>query len=237
MPLVVTSTAASPVTVSSVLARALRLAGVLASGETPDATMQADALEALNSMLDAWRTESLLVHALRTESLTITGAASYTVGDGGDLDTVRPVKIEAAFWRSGETDYPLAIANAVTWSQVGNKSLQADVPEWLYYEPAYPLGVVYLSSIPSSGTLHLVVWTPISEVGAFDEFSFPPGYRDAITYQLAMRLCQEYGRAVTRELAGLGKAAKDDIKRVNFRAPIMQTGLGSGRPYDIRSGR
>lgn len=236
MPLVVSS-AASPVAVSSVLARALRLAGILASGESPDATMQADALEALNSMLDAWRTESLLVHALRTESLPITGAASYTVGDGGDLDTVRPVKIEAAYWRSGDTDYPLALATAVTWAQISDKSLSADVPEWLYYEPAYPLGVVHLSSIPSSGTLHLVVWTPIAEFGAFDEFSFPPGYRDAIAYQLAMRLCQEYGRAVPVELAGIGKAAKDDIKRANFRAPIMQTGLSTGRRYDIRSGR
>ena len=52
-----------------------------------------------------------------------------------------------------------------------------------------------------------------------------------------MRLCQEYGRAVPVELAGIGKAAKDDIKRVNFRAPIMQTGLSTGRRYDIRSGQ
>lgn len=237
MTIVVPPSSAAPVTAGNLIARALRLAGVLASGESPDATMQSDALDTLNSMLDAWRTESLMVYALRTEQLTVTGAASYTIGEGGDLDTTRPVKIEAAYWRSGEIDYPLAIASAVTWAQIADKSTASDVPEWLYYEPSYPLGTLYLNTIPQTGTLHLVTWTPLSQFGAFDEIALPPGYRELITYQLAARLCTEYGRPVSAEIAAIAKATKDDVKRANFRAPIMQTGLASGRRYDIQSGR
>lgn len=224
-------------TAADIIKRALRIIGVLASGETPDANMQADALEALNAMLDAWRTESLMVYALRDESIPMTGAASYTIGAGGTLNTARPVKIESAYWRSGDVDYPLAIAGAVAWSLIADKSLAADVPEWLYYEPAYPLGLLRLNSIPSSGELHIVTWTPLDEFAAYDAFALPPGYREAITYQLAMRLGPEYGRPVSVEVAAVGNAAKEDIKRANFRAPIMSTGLSVGRSYDIRSGR
>lgn len=220
---------------AQIIRRALRLSGVLASGETPSANEQADALESLNDMLDAWRNESLMVYALRTESLTLTGAASYTIGPSGNLNTVRPVKIEAAYWRDGSIDYPVSISNAIAFSRIPDKTTDS-VPAWLYYEPANPLGVIYLHPIPTSGTLKLVTWTPLSEIASVsDELALPPGYREAITYQLAARIAVEYDRPVPPDVAAIGSAAKKDIKRVNFRVPIMSTGLTTGRRYDIRA--
>lgn len=222
-------------TAADLIARALRVINVLASGETPTANEQSDALATLNSMLDAWRTESLMVYALRTEQLAMTGAASYTVGTGGDLNTTRPVKIESAYWRNGDVDYPLRLADAKAWAGVADKST-AGTPDWLYYEPAYPLGVVHLTPAPSSGTLHLVTWTPFAALGANDPVALPPGYEEAIVYQLAARLAIEYGRGVPPDVAALARAAKTDIKRANFRVPKMDIGF-SGRRYDIQSGQ
>jgi hypothetical protein len=223
-------------TASQIIKRSLRLINVLASGETPDASMQADSLEAMNAMLDAWRTESLMVYAMRTESLTLTGASSYTIGASGDLNTTRPIKIEEAYWRSGDIDYPIQIAQSLSYARIADKTTSGD-PDWLYYEPAYPLGTLFLHPIPTSGTLKLVTWVPLTSFIASDEVSLPPGYLEAITYQLAMRLAAEYGRPIPQEVAAIGSAAKKDIKRMNFRSPIMKTGLVEGRRYDIRADR
>ncbi len=221
---------------SDIIRRSLRLIGAIAGGETPSSTEQADALEALNAMLDSWRTESLAVYALRDETLSLTGAASYTIGTGGDLNTTRPVKIESAYERVSDTDYPVKIASAIAWYGLAAKSTTSDVAEWLYYEPSYPLGTLYLYPKATTGVLHLVTWVPLTAFAAADSVALPPGYQDAITYHLALRLAPEYGRPVTPELAALARAAKDNVQRVNFRPPLMSTGIEEGRKADIWSG-
>ena len=223
-------------TAGSIINRALRLIGSLEAGESAESSEQNDALVTLNAMLDAWRTESLSVYALRTEVLTVTGAASYTIGSGGNLDTVRPVRIESAYQRIGGIDYPLRVAQKASFDRVADKSTTSDVSDWLHYEPSYPLGVLYLHPVPTAGAVHLTTWVPFVAYSVSDPVSLPPGYEEAITYQLAMRLAPEYGRTVPQEVAALGAAAKKDIKRANFRAPVMDTGLGAGRRYDIQAG-
>jgi hypothetical protein len=224
-------------TASDVIRRSLRLIGAIAGGETPSSTEEADALQVLNAMLDSWNTESLAVYALRDETLTLTGAASYTIGGGGDLDTTRPVRIESAFERYNDTDYPVKIASAAAWYALAVKTTtSSNVSEWLYYEPAYPLGTLHLYPKPISGVLHLVTRVPFVAYSATDSLALPPGYQDAITYHLAIRLAPEYGRPVTPELAALARAAKDNIQRANFRVPLMSTGLQEGRRANIWSG-
>lgn len=235
MPIVVPSSPTVPVTAESIIRRAMRLLNVLAAGETPGANEKTDALDAMNSMLDAWRNESLMVYALRDEALMLTGAASYTIGDGGDLNTARPVKIETAFYRANGFDYPVRIADALAWARIASKSTSSGVPDWLYYAPDYPAGHLYMNPNPPNGELHLVTWTPLTSFAASDPVALPPGYQEAITFQLASRLAIEYGKAVPVEVAAIGSAAKKDIKRVNFRVPHMNSGLTAGRRFDIRA--
>ncbi len=223
-------------TATAIISRSLRLIGALAAGETPSANEQADGLEALNAMLDSWRTSSLSVYALRDETLTLTGAASYTIGSGGTLNTTRPVRIESAFERLSDVDYPVKLASALAWYGLAAKSTTSDVAEWLYYEPAYPLGTLYLYPKATTGVLHLVTWVPLTSYAAADSVALPPGYQDAITYNLAVRIAPEYSRPVTPELAAIARDAMLRIERVNFRPPIMSTGLEEGRRPDIVSG-
>lgn len=224
-------------TASSIIRRSMRLIGALAEGETPSASEQADGLEALNAMLDSWRNESLAVYSLRDEVLTLTGAASYTIGTGGNLNTTRPVKIASAYQRVGTTDYPLRIASALAWADLTAKAATSDVADLLYYDPAYPLGVLYLYPIPSAGVLHLVTWVPLVSYAAADTVALPPGYQDALTFSLAVRLAPEYSRPVTPEVAAMARSSKESIQRVNFRVPVMDTGLGiPARRSDIRGG-
>jgi hypothetical protein len=224
------------VTVSDIIRRSLRSIGAIAGGETPSATEEADALQVLNAMLDSWNTESLAVYALRDETLTLTGAASYTIGMGGALNTARPVKIESAYVRLSDNDYHAKLASAEAWYRLAAKTTTGSVAEWLYYEPSYPLGTLYLYPQPTAGVLHLVTRVPLAAYAASDSLALPPGYQDAITYHLALRLAIEFSRPVTPELAALARAAKDNIQRGNFRVPVMSTGLEGRRKANILSG-
>ena len=51
--------------------RALRLIGAIGAGETPTDDERADALVALNAMLDTWRNEKLMCYARQDETLTM----------------------------------------------------------------------------------------------------------------------------------------------------------------------
>src|SRR5690242_5956509 len=74
---------------------ALRLAGVLGTGETPSAAEGQDALVILNQMLDSWNAERLMIYTVARQVFSlVANKQAYTLGSGGDFDTPRPPKIE-----------------------------------------------------------------------------------------------------------------------------------------------
>jgi hypothetical protein len=72
------------------------------------------------------------------------------------------------------------------------------------------------------------------------DYTFPPGYAEALRYQLALRLAVEFGRPVSEELLALATATFGIIKRPNARAPLLRVDRGmagqSGGFYDWRLG-
>ena len=79
----------------------LRLIGAVSSSETPNADESSDALEALNLMLGSWGASRFLSASTGKVTKTMTGASSYTIGVGGDIDTTRPTAIYNAHWTLG----------------------------------------------------------------------------------------------------------------------------------------
>ena len=57
-----------------------------------------------------------------------------------------------------------------------------------------------------------------------------------LVYQLAMRLAPEYGKSASAEVVAMAAASKDRIGNINFRVPTMDTGLSTGRRFDIMAG-
>ena len=104
-------------TALDIITLAFKDAGILGVGQSLLAEDVNDALIRLNMMISQWRVKRWLVWHLVDRSVVSTGAQSYTVGPGGDINvTVRPDKLERAFFRmlpggSGTqaVDYPLQI--------------------------------------------------------------------------------------------------------------------------------
>ena len=98
-------------TAGSIINLALKMAGVLGVGQTASAEDSNDALTLLNAMLAQWQRKRWLVYSLDDVSFAATGAQSYTVGTGQNINITRPDRIEAAFVRlvngTQAVDYPL----------------------------------------------------------------------------------------------------------------------------------
>lgn len=220
----------------TIINRALRLIGAIASGESPTGQESTDALEALNAMLETWRLEKLVVFAHQTESLTlIPNQGTYTIGPTGGLNTIRPIKIEEAYVRQGDLDSPVNIFTEQQWSALPSKSLADAIPECLYYEGTYPLGNLQLFPIPTvANSLKLVTWVPLAVLTLATAIALPPGYERAIAYNLAIDLAPEYEKEVPTSVIKVAGDSLSILKRANQR-PIEAVkelaGMFDGQRY------
>lgn len=231
-------------TVRDLVKGSLRLLGAIATGETASAEEQADALSALNDMLDSWSTEGLIVDARVRETFTFTaGDGTYTLGTGGDFSTDRPLRIEnASVIQSGSTlEMPIEIITVDQYAEIGLKSLQSSFPTRLYAEGTYPLETLNFWPVPSeAATLVLYSWKPLATYASANvDVELPQGFARALRYNLAVELAPEYGKAVSAEIAAIAQESKDNLKRMNTKVNVLscdQAVLARPSSFNIYTG-
>lgn len=210
-------------TVTSIVKLALKDAGVIGGRETPTDDEMSDALATLNQMLAMWRTQSLSVYCQKQETIAVTGAASYTIGTGGDLNVERPVSVDGLFWRLLGVDTPLnQLHSFEDYQDIGVKDLQG-TPEGYYYRPAYPTGQLFVYPIPTEGTLYLTLKQPMPVYTTInDSISLPSEYEGAIRWNLAEMLCATFGMPITVEIAKFAKQTRRALKILNTELKTMR---------------
>lgn len=230
-------------TIQSKVDRVLRLIGVVAQGETSPADDSTNLLEAMNAMLDGWRNDKLMVYALKDISITlINGTATYTIGaTGGTVDTA-PVKVESAYVRDSGVDYYLRQITDAEYQAKSEKSITTDIPAEFLFTHTHPNSTVTLYPVPTvANTLVIRVWTPFTAVALADTYSLPPGYEDAIIYNLCMRIYPEYpALAINPDIKELARTTLASLKKLNSKPFISITQLSKlfsgGRKSDITAG-
>jgi hypothetical protein len=233
-------------TSKAIVKAALRKIGAIDAGEKLSASELNGGIEELNRMLDCWNTEKLVVHVLNRTEWTLSAATeSVEIGPGADLDTTRPQTIEQgdAWIRqtsdSEQREYVLKVWPQNRWASINYKD-QTGKPQVLYYEPSFPLGVIYLWPIPDEQyDLILYTWNLLGQVSNVEQaMALPPGYTDAIVNELAARLAPEYGVSVPPEVVAAAVTAKANIKRANIQEveTRVDDALITPRRWDIRTG-
>ena len=225
-------------------AAALKL-GAKATGETLTASEASDALNILNSMLENWATKRLMVYQIVQSSYTWAAGASHTIGPAGDFNATRPIRIEEGthFRDATGIDIPVEIIrNRSTYDAIASKADASTYPAYLFYDPAYPLGVLYAYPAPSASiTLRLNTWQTLQSFASLTtDLALPPGYRWAIEHNLAMALEPVFSMPAPASVAREAKSAMSDLMRVNH---VPVTGatevayvLGGGARADILAG-
>ncbi len=211
-------------TAQTLVEGALRVIGVIATGEDPTADELADGLEAMKFMLRHWSDLNIRLYYTKQDTHVLTGVASYTIGPAGTINTVRPVSIRGA----RVDDDVMKIIDEATYRRICSPSVSG-TPNYLWYSPEFPLGKIYIYPL-GSGTLYLDSLKPLTDPTLITEsIEFPPGYDEVIKFNLAIRLAPEYGKEPSATVISLALSGLRDMETRNFAEQVV-----SVRPEIIR---
>jgi len=196
-------------TAQQLIKQALLNIGAYAPGETLGDSEAQDGLLRLRSMLRAWSGKGQMVYFSSQDTHALTsGTASYTIGSGATIDTARPEMIRNA---SIDNTYPLKIIDEAKYQGLANKDQGFTRPAWLWYNPTYPTGTIYLYP-PGGGTLYLNSEKPLTDPTTLTgDVEFPGPYDEAIEWGLTVRLCPSYGREPTPFMYDRKEETENDI--------------------------
>lgn len=212
---------------NDLLAASMRAAGLLALGEPVDADSAAAGRIVLNQMLESWGAQLLNVFTLNRNTFSlVAGTASYTLGTGGVFNIPRPAILEYVTIISNANPAqpvelpPLKLFNDIEWaSEVPVKSVTNPLPQGVYDDGGFPLRTLTYWPVPSDSS----VQTVIGGTAALSQFpnnlgsdvTFPPGYMEAIKYNLAVRLAADWQGQVSGAVSELARSSLAVIKGSN----------------------
>ena len=216
---------------------ALRLIGMLAEAETPSAATSADALSALNQMIDSWNTERLSVFTTQDQVFTWpVNQATRTLGPTGNFVGNRPVLVDDSTYfkdTSNGTSYGIKIINEQQYNGIAVKNTTSTYPQVLYVNMGYPDITMTVYPVPTSPLeWHIVSVEEISQPAVLaTTLSFPPGYLRCFRFNLACELAAEFGVEPSSQVSRIAMTSKRNIKRINNPDDVM------AMPYGIVANR
>ena len=235
-------------TANDIIRAAMRLIQVSAVDTDLTASELKDGLESLNRMIDAWSLEELMLYqVIREQFPLVSGKNPYSIGYGGDFNTSRPTKIVGAYLTlnngSIPVDYPMIVLNYDDYNSIRLKTLSTNFPGYIYFQPSFPIGEVYIYPIfapndPSTqgpAYITLTSWKPFDMiVDPTATISLPPGYWEAIVFNLAIRIAEEYQFSIRQTTFQLANESLKKIKRINQRTMTLQTDVALMNTSQLR---
>ena len=209
---------------------ALEMLRIYAPGEDASAPDMARGWSVLNDMNDSWSNESLACFAWLTQTFTlIPNQYQYTVGGpGADIAGPRPLRVSDAPGAAYLLDtnlnrYMVDVVDQLKWNWTTTAVADSNLPDHLFYDPQFPLGIINLWPTPTTGyTCSFLSYTQLTDFANLDaDVGFPPGYKLAYTTDLAIALKPYFKTAnLDPVVVERGSKAKAAIKRNNMRTQI-----------------
>jgi hypothetical protein len=216
------------VTLQSLLSGALMKLGALSVGGVMPADEATQNFLWANQMLDSWGLEPYTIPFEKREVFAlISGQGSpanpYTIGPGGDFDTVRPEWLKRAgllqLSVSPHVEIPRDLLTDQAYAAIAIKDLASSYFTGVYYNAEYPLGKINLYPVPNTASNSLVLYSnqPIPGFAALTtDYIFPAGYAQVIEDNLACLLADPYGRSVPPNIARRAGRGLSALKRSNI---------------------
>lgn len=174
-------------TAHDIVKGAYQILGAVAPEDPMSAALGAMGLRLLNAMRAQWNAEGLPCYGLQVITKTATGAASYTMGVGGDIAT-RPNGIQQVTLDDGETTCTPSIARLDDLEATANRT-EIGPPHFWALNSTYPLSVLHLYPAPASGTIRILAQVPFAPIANLsDDIPEPDWYELALEQNLAILL-------------------------------------------------
>lgn len=232
-------------TAGDIITGALRLIGVVAEGESPSPESAADALSAMNQMIESWNTERLSVFATEDQIFSWPATIiSRTMGPSGDFVGNRPITIDdSTYFKDPSTgvSYGLKLINQQQYNGIALKTVQSTYPQVMWVNMTYPDIEMYIYPVPTRVLeFHIVSVEELTRPAILaTNLTFPPGYLRAFRYNLACELAPEFGVEPSRQVQRIAMTSKRNLKRINNPDDIMSIPyslVGTRQRYNIYAG-
>jgi len=218
-------------TASDILTRSAKALGYLGRTEVLSAADANDSLVCFNALLDSWSNEALMSYVeLQRSFPMVAGQQQYTIGTGGNINSTRPYDVISAYIRDNNSnDYPMQIFNQDQWDKIGLKTITSQIPDTLFYDSQYPLGVINIFPIPLvnyvvyfNSTTDQVDFTSLTQ-----SLSLPVGYERAFVLNLALDMMSAGFPCLLvcdglAQLRANAAEAKGNIKRANIKEVVAE---------------
>jgi hypothetical protein len=188
---------------------------------SPGNTQKENALSDFNDMLSSLSVDDIVIPYFTRENFPlVVGQASYTIGSGGDFDTVRPTLIKGAYIRdvSGD-DHPVEVNMTLEqYNAITTKSSQLR-PTRLLYLTEYLLGkIIFDYAVAEIETLYLDTLKPLTRLAALDTtITIPQEYNEFLIYNLAIRLVPDNDMELDPVVAAIAQTSYQRVVTHNYR--------------------
>jgi hypothetical protein len=185
--------------------------------DSPTVAQTASALISLNNMISMWGADGL-IYSITNQSFSMVAAdAEYTIGSSGQWNTVRPMQVISCYLRDSENyDWPVKIISTKDFNYLSNKSYTAR-PTELVFLPEYPLAKIIFNASPDYAyDAYFEFLKNFTEFAATTtDVTLPPEYKEALVYNLAVSLAEDWNRDPNKTVLAKAEQYKDIVERLN----------------------
>jgi hypothetical protein len=215
------------------ISSSMRLIGATASGETCTSAEASDGLFVLDQMLDSWNADRLAIFTITIATFPLVSFQQvYTLGAGGNFNIERPARIDGAsivsLTNPGQPlELPIAMYSDTDWQAIPVKNITSTLPQGIYDDGGYPFRNLSFCPIPTAAVNVIIyMWGPLASFpDLVTNINFPPGYAEALRYNLAMRLIAEmpgnYNPLMVQVTGELAVSSLARIRSMNM--PVVES--------------
>lgn len=154
----------------------------------------------------------------------VVGQVSYTWGIGGNFNSVRPDKIfnQWLYDSLSGIRYPLKMLADNQYQSIPLNTIESIVKA-VYYDPQYPLGVLYTYPTASLSTYYFYAesYKPMAQFATLTSTMNLPGeYFEELVMLTADEIAPEYGYEMTQRQQQKVEYVKDLMKARNFKRQV-----------------
>lgn len=167
---------------------ALRKIGVVAVDESASADEIEVARRNLNRMIKGWQNKGMGLWLETSMSIPVTTSAAHT------LNPVRPLSIETVRFKRGSIETPMLRMSRDEYDHIPQKD-STGIPTQFFYDKQREAARLYvwpLLGAVTSETLEISYTREFEDVVLTDECDIPSEWYDAVVYNLAERLSDDY---------------------------------------------
>ncbi len=232
-------------TAADLIRGALKELRAIGQGETPTAEEMSDGLDRLNMMLESWSLDRLYVYTEAQDAIPlVVGKNAYTWGTGGDIPSSRPVRLIDAYTRDAASiDHTARIlVTANDYDRISVKGLKAYWPTAVWLETTFPLSILHVWPTPDKTyNIYVRSYLQLQQFANLnDAISLPPGYKEAIMFNLAPTLAGSFGIEPSPAVLTKAVNSASRLKRNNIKPGVSQMEPAGMNPlkrtFNINSG-